>query len=67
MSVNIYGYCEGVTFPLKSRIYKPRERLKEGDEYKSKPEIAVEMIKELKESEFKIKKVGSDSDVVKKA
>jgi SRSO17 transposase len=46
---------------LKSRIYKPKERLKEGDEYKSKPEIAVEMIKELKESGFKIKRVVSDS------
>ena len=60
MSVNIYGYCDSVTLQLKSRIYKPRERLKE-EEYKSKPEIAVEMIKELKESEFKIKEVVSDS------
>jgi SRSO17 transposase len=61
VSVNIYGYCDGVTFPLKSKIYKPRERLKEGDEYKTKPEIAVEMIKELKKSGFKIKEVVSDS------
>jgi len=61
VSVNIYGYCDGVTFPLKSKIYKPRERLKEGDEYKSKPEIAVEIMNELKESGFKIKKVVADS------
>ena len=31
VSVNVYGYIDGVTFPLKSKVYKPRERLKEGD------------------------------------
>jgi SRSO17 transposase len=61
VSVNAYGYCDGVTFPLKSKVFEPRERLKEGDEYKTKPELAVEIISELKESGFKIKKIVSDS------
>ena len=61
VSVNVYGYCNGVTFPLKSKVYKPRERLKERDEYKSKPELAAETVKELKESGFNIKKVVADS------
>lgn len=36
VSVNAYGYCEGMTFPLKFKVFKPRERLKEGDKYKTK-------------------------------
>jgi len=39
---------------------KPRERLKGGDEYKTKPELAAEIIKELQESGFNIKKVVAD-------
>ncbi len=61
VSVNVYGYGNGVTFPLKSKVYKPKERLKEGDEYKTKPELAVEIIKELEENGFKIKRVLADS------
>ncbi|UAJ72714.1 IS701 family transposase [Synechocystis sp. PCC 7339] len=61
VSVNAYGYCNGVTFPLESKVFKPKERLKEGDKYKTKPELAVEIIKELEESGFKIKRVVSDS------
>ncbi|AVP89851.1 IS701 family transposase [Synechocystis sp. PCC 6803] len=61
VSVNAYGYCDGVTFPLESKVFKPKERLKEGDKYKTKPELAVEIIKELEESGFKIKRVVSDS------
>jgi SRSO17 transposase len=61
VSVNAYAYCDGVTLPLKSKVFKPKERLKEGDKYKTKPELAVEIIKELEESGFKIKRVISDS------
>ncbi|WP_420826704.1 transposase [Synechocystis salina] len=61
VSVNAYGYCDGVTFPLKSKMFKSKERLKEGDKYKTKPELAVEIIKELKETGFNIKRVVSDS------
>ena len=61
VSVNAYGHYKGMTFPLKFKIYKPMSRLKKGDKYKSKPEIAAEIIKELKEIGFKIKTVLADS------
>ncbi len=35
--------------------------MKSGDEYKSKPQIAIEIIQELKEWGFKIKLVLADS------
>jgi SRSO17 transposase len=43
-------------------VYKPRERLKKGDKYKTKPQIGVEIIKNLKEMGFKIKLVLADSE-----
>jgi SRSO17 transposase len=61
VSVNAYGYCEGMTFPLKFKVFKPRERLKEEDKYKTKPELGAELIKELKAIGFKIKRVLADS------
>lgn len=61
VSVNAYGYCEGMTFPLKFKVFKPKERLKVGDEYKTKPNLAIELIKELREMGFKIKRVVADS------
>ena len=61
VSVNAYGYCEGMTFPLKFKIFKPKERLKEGDKYQTKPELGAEIVKELKEMGFKIKRVLADS------
>jgi SRSO17 transposase len=38
---------EGITIPLTFEIYKPKECLKAEDIYKSKPEIAAQMIREL--------------------
>jgi SRSO17 transposase len=61
VSVNAYGYCEGMTFPLKFKVFKPRERLKQEDKYKTKPELGAELIKELKAIGFKIKRVLADS------
>jgi SRSO17 transposase len=51
-----------MTFPLIAEVYKPKERLKEGDEYKSKPQIGGEIIKKLRELGFKIKLVLADSE-----
>jgi SRSO17 transposase len=62
VSVNAYGLIEGMTLPLTSEVYKPKERLKEGDLYKSKPEIAAGIVKELLEKGFKIKRVLADSE-----
>lgn len=51
-----------MTFPLIAEVYKPRERLKEGEQYKTKPQIGGEIIKKLKEKGFKIKLVLADSE-----
>jgi Transposase DDE domain len=40
---------------------KPKNRLKEGEKYKTKPQIAIEIIQELKALGFKIKLVLADS------
>jgi SRSO17 transposase len=61
VSVNVYGIYQNITFPLMTRIYKPKSRLKVGDKYKTKTEIAGEMVRELKELGFKIKLVLADS------
>ena len=61
VSVNAYGYCEGMTFPLKFKIFKPQGRLKEGDQYKTKPELGGELVKELQDMGFNIKRVLADS------
>ncbi|MBD2255870.1 IS701 family transposase [Nostoc parmelioides FACHB-3921] len=61
VSVNAYGIVDGITYPLMFQIFKPKNRLKEGDKYKSKPQIAVEIIQELKAWGFKIKLVLADS------
>ena len=59
--VTSYGIIENMTFPLIFKVYKPHERLKEGDEYKTKPEIATEIIRELVSKGFKIELVLADS------
>jgi SRSO17 transposase len=61
VSVNADGVVDGITYPLMFQIFKPKNRLKEGDKYKSKPQIAVEIIQELKERGFKIQLVLADS------
>jgi SRSO17 transposase len=61
VAVTAYGVIAGMTFPLNFEVYKPRERLKPGDEYKSKPQIAAEMIRELQKLGFKFELVLADS------
>ncbi|MBE8987310.1 hypothetical protein [Nostoc sp. LEGE 12450] len=61
VSVNAYGVVDGITYPLMFQIFKPKNRLKEGDKYKSKPQIAVEIIQELQEWGFQIKLVLADN------
>ncbi len=56
------GLIEGMTIPLISEFYKLKERLKEGDTYKSKPEIAAGIVRDLPEKGFKIKRVLADSE-----
>ena len=61
VAVTAYGVLSGITFPLMFEVYKPRERLLEKDLYKSKPEIAALMIRELQAMGFKFKLVLADS------
>lgn len=49
VAVTAYGLFRVMTFPLIAKVYKPRERLKEGYQYKTKPQIGRELIKKLKE------------------
>jgi SRSO17 transposase len=61
VSVNAYAVVDGITYPLLFRIYKPKSRLKGDDEYQSKPQIAVEMIRDIQAMGFVIERVLADS------
>lgn len=61
VSVNAYAIVEGITYPLLFKIFKPRKRLKAEDTYKTKPQLAIEIIKELQKWNFNIKLVLADS------
>ncbi|MBD2773720.1 IS701 family transposase [Iningainema tapete] len=61
VSVNAYGVLDELTFPLIFLIYKPRKRLKEGEAYKTKPQLAVEIIETLIEWGFNFDLVLADS------
>lgn len=61
VSVNAYAVVEGITYPLLFKIFKPKKRLKAEDTYKTKPQLAVEIIKELQKWNFNIKLVLADS------
>jgi SRSO17 transposase len=61
VSVNAYGVLNGVTFPLTFSLYKPNSRLKPGDSYQSKPQLAVALIRELAAMGFRFSVVLADS------
>jgi SRSO17 transposase len=61
VAVTAYGLIEGMTVILTFEIYKPKKRLKEGDIYRSKPEIAAQMIRDLKARGFEFSLVLADS------
>lgn len=61
VSVNAYGVYKNITFPLVVRVFKPKRTLKEGDLYKTKIEIASEIITELVNFGFQIELVLADS------
>ncbi len=61
VTVTAYGLVRGMTLPLLQEVYKPKERLKKGDQYKSKPKIGGEIIKKLQEKGFKIKLVLAEA------
>jgi SRSO17 transposase len=61
VTINAYGVLELITFPLTFKIFKPASRLKEKDIYKTKPQLAIEIINELLEMELKFQIVMADS------
>jgi SRSO17 transposase len=61
VSVNAYAVVDGITYPLLFKIYKPKTRLKANDQYQSKPQIAVEIIQEVKALGFVVERVLADS------
>ena len=60
-SVTAWGLIDNITFPLSFAIYKPKSRLKAGDTYYSKPEIAARLIEEIHHRGFQIELVLADS------
>jgi SRSO17 transposase len=60
VSVNAYGVLDHITFPLIFKVYKPRTRLQPEDSYKTKPELAVEIIEELERWGFRFDVVLAD-------
>lgn len=61
VAVSAYGLFQGMVLPLTFEVHKPRERLQAGDEYRSKPQIAAAMIRELQTLGFRFELVLADS------
>jgi SRSO17 transposase len=61
VSVNAYGVYANITFPLSVKIFKPKGTLKKSDQYKTKIELATEIITELVNEGFNIELVLADS------
>ncbi|MEH2466428.1 IS701 family transposase [Nostoc sp.] len=61
VTVNAYGVYENITFPLSFKVFKPKGTLKSGDKYKTKIELASEIITELITEGFNIELVLADS------
>jgi SRSO17 transposase len=61
VAVTAWGLIDNTTFPLIFEIYKPKQRLKPGDVYRSKPEIAASMVRGIKQMGFEIELVLADS------
>lgn len=60
VSVNAYGVIDTITFPLIFKVFKPKKRLKATDTYRTKPELAAEIIHELVQQQFHIDLVLAD-------
>lgn len=61
VAVTAYGVFCGMTFPLLFEVYKPREKLKPGDRYLTKPQIGAMLIRKLQSMGFKFNLVLADS------
>jgi SRSO17 transposase len=61
VAVTAYGVFCGLTFPLLFEVYKPREKLKPGDKYLTKPQIGAMLIRKLQLIGFNFNLVLADS------
>ena len=61
VSVNAYGLLGATTFPLAVQVYKPKHRLKPGDVFKSRPQLAIELIEDVQTRGFGFTVVLADS------
>ncbi len=61
VAVTAYGVFCGMTFPLLFEVYKPKEKLKSGDKYLTKPQIGAMLIRKLQLMGFKFNLVLADS------
>ena len=61
VSVNAYGVYKNISFPLVFKVFKPEATLKSDDKYKTKIELATEIISEIIDFGFKIELITSDS------
>lgn len=61
VAVTAYGLLDGIAFPLTFEVYKPKACLKDGETYRTKPEIACAMIEQLCAMGFCFELVLADS------
>jgi SRSO17 transposase len=61
VSVNAYGVLDEIALPLAFEVFKPQRRLKKEDQYKTKPQIAIELIQTLKQQGFHFEVVLAES------
>jgi SRSO17 transposase len=61
VAVTADGLVDGMILSLTFEVYKPRERLKDQEEYPSKPQIAAQMIRPLQAMGFEFELVLADS------
>lgn len=61
VAVTAYGIIDGMTVMLDFEVYKPKSRLKKGESDCSKPQIAAQMLRKLKNRGFKFSLVLADS------
>ena len=61
VSVNAYAVVGEITYPLLFKIFKPKGCLLPEDTYKTKPQLAIEILQELTEIGFQISLVLADS------
>ena len=61
VSVDAYGVIDSIVLPLMFEVYKPQGCLKPGEIYRSKPQIAADMIRQLQDFGFAFDLVLADS------